>query len=44
MTALRKIVDSNSLASIFDLSPSFAGKKIEVILLPIEMHRRKHRR
>ena len=36
MTAVRKLVDSNTLAGIFDLPPAFKGKKIEVILLPAD--------
>jgi hypothetical protein len=36
MTAVRKVVDSNTLTDIFDLPPDFKGKKIEVILFPVE--------
>jgi|GEM_PF-1351622 len=35
MTAVRKFVDSSTLADIFDLPPAFKGKKVEVILLPV---------
>jgi len=36
MTAVRKIVDSDSLAGIFDLPPVFKNRKIEVIMFPVE--------
>jgi len=36
MTAVRKVIDANALAGIFDLPPAFMGRKIEVILLPVE--------
>lgn len=36
MTAVRKVVDSNTLTELFDLPPDFKGKKIEVILFPVE--------
>ncbi len=36
MTAIRKVVDSNTLTELFDLPPDFKGKKIEVILFPVE--------
>ena len=36
MAAFRKIVDSSSLAGIFDLPPVFMNRKIEVIMFPIE--------
>jgi hypothetical protein len=36
MTQVRKIVDSSSLADIFDLPPVFMNRKIEVIMFPVE--------
>jgi len=36
MTQVRKIVDSSSLAGIFDLPPAFKNRKIEVIMFPVE--------
>jgi len=36
MTQVRKIVDSSSLAGIFDLPPVFKNRKIEVIMFPVE--------
>jgi hypothetical protein len=36
MTAVRKIVDSSSLADIFDLPPVFMNRKVEVIMFPVE--------
>jgi hypothetical protein len=36
MTAVREIVDSSSLAGIFDLPPVFKNRKIEVIMFPVE--------
>ncbi|GBU29526.1 hypothetical protein R84B8_03098 [Treponema sp. R8-4-B8] len=36
MTALRKIVDSNVLTSIFDLPPTLQNRKIEVVLFPAD--------
>jgi hypothetical protein len=36
MTAVRKIVDSSSLADIFDLPPVFKNRKVEVIMFPVE--------
>jgi len=36
MTQVRKIVDSSSLADIFDLPSVFKNRKIEVIMFPIE--------
>ena len=36
MTQVRKIVDSSSLAGIFDLPPAFENRKIEVIIFPVE--------
>nr|AGS53946.1 hypothetical protein [uncultured bacterium contig00109] len=36
MTALRKIVDSDDLTTIFDLPPAFKNRKVEVILFPVE--------
>ena len=36
MTAVRKVVDSSTLTSLFDLPPDFKDKKIEVILFPVE--------
>ena len=36
MTQVRKIVDSSSLADIFDLPSVFKNKKIEVIMFPVE--------
>jgi len=36
MTQVRKIVDSSSLADIFDLPPVFKNRKIEVIMFPVE--------
>ena len=36
MTAVRKIVDSSSLAGIFDLPPAFKNRKVEVIMFPVE--------
>ncbi len=36
MTAVRKVVDSNTLTELFDLPSDFKGKKIEVILFPAE--------
>ncbi len=36
MTAVRKVVDSNTLTELFELPPDFKGKKIEVILFPVE--------
>ena len=35
MTAVRKFVDSSALADIFDLPLAFKGKKVEVIILPV---------
>ena len=36
MTQVRKIVDSSSLADIFDLPSVFKNRKIEVIMFPVE--------
>jgi hypothetical protein len=36
MTAVREIVDSSSLASIFNLPPGFMNRKVEVIMFPVE--------
>jgi hypothetical protein len=36
MTAVREIVDSNSLAGIFNLPPVFMNRKVEVIMFPVE--------
>jgi hypothetical protein len=36
MTQVRKIVDSSSLADIFDLPPVFKNRKVEVIMFPVE--------
>jgi hypothetical protein len=36
MTAVREIVDSSSLAGIFDLPPGFMNRKVEVIMFPVE--------
>ena len=36
MTQVRKIVDSSSLAGIFDLPPDFKDRKVEVIMFPVE--------
>jgi len=36
MTQVRKIVDSSSLAGIFDLPPAFKNRKVEVIMFPVE--------
>jgi hypothetical protein len=36
MTAVREIVDSSSLADIFNLPPVFMNRKIEVIMFPVE--------
>jgi len=36
MTQVRKIIDSSSLADIFDLPPAFKNRKIEVIMFPVE--------
>jgi hypothetical protein len=36
MTAVREIVDSSSLASIFNLPPVFMNRKVEVIMFPVE--------
>jgi hypothetical protein len=36
MTQVRKIVDSSSLAGIFDLLPVFKNRKVEVIMFPVE--------
>ncbi|MCL1836851.1 MAG: hypothetical protein FWG46_04810 [Treponema sp.] len=36
MTAVREIVDSSSLADIFDLPPVLMNRKIEVIMYPAE--------
>ena len=36
MTQVRKIVDSSSLAGIFDLPPDFKNRKVEVIMFPVE--------
>jgi hypothetical protein len=36
MTQVRKIVDSSSLAGIFDLPPVFKNRKVEVIMFPVE--------
>jgi hypothetical protein len=36
MTQVRKIIDSSSLAGIFDLPPVFKNRKIEVVMFPVE--------
>jgi len=36
MTAVREIVDSSSLANIFDLPPALMNRKVEVIVFPAE--------
>jgi hypothetical protein len=36
MTAVREIVDSSSLADIFNLPPVFMNRKVEVIMFPVE--------
>jgi len=36
MTAVRKFVDSSALADLFDLPHAFKGRKVEVILLPVD--------
>jgi hypothetical protein len=36
MTAVREIVDSSSLAGIFNLPPGFMNRKVEVIMFPVE--------
>jgi len=36
MTALRKVVDSNILAGLFDLPPTLQNRKIEVVFFPAE--------
>jgi hypothetical protein len=36
MELVRQIVDSNTLASIIDLPPSFQDVQVEVIVLPID--------
>jgi hypothetical protein len=36
MTALRKVVDSSTLANIFDLPPALKNRKVEVLLFPVE--------
>ena len=36
MTAVREIVDSSSLAGLFDLPPFLMNRKIEVIMYPAE--------
>jgi len=36
MTTLRKVVDSNILAGLFDLPPTLQNRKIEVVLFPAE--------
>jgi hypothetical protein len=36
MTQVRKIVDSSSIADIFDLPPLFKNRKVEVIVFPVE--------
>ncbi|MDR0313219.1 MAG: hypothetical protein LBI14_06445 [Treponema sp.] len=36
MTAVREIVDSSSLADIFNLPPAFMNRKVEVIMFPVE--------
>lgn len=36
MTALRKIVDSDILAGLFDLPPTLQNRRIEVVLFPAE--------
>jgi hypothetical protein len=36
MTALRKVVDSSTLANIFDLPPALKNKKVEVVMFPAE--------
>jgi hypothetical protein len=36
MTAVREIVDSSSLAGIFDLPPFLRNRKIEVFMYPAE--------
>jgi hypothetical protein len=36
MTALRKVVDSNALTTLFDLPPALQNRKVEVVLFPAE--------
>ena len=36
MTAIRKIVDSSTLADLFDLPPAFENRKVEVLLYPVD--------
>jgi hypothetical protein len=36
MTAVREIIDSSSLADIFNLPPNFMNRKVEVIMFPVE--------
>ena len=36
MTAIREVVDSNSLTGIFDLPPVFMNRKVEVIIIPVD--------
>ena len=36
MTAVRKIVESNSIADIFDLPLVLRNRKVEVIVFPVE--------
>ena len=35
MTALRKVVDSNTLTTIFDLPSDYKNKMVEVIMFPV---------
>ena len=42
MTALRKIVDSNILANIFDLPPAYRNRKVEIVLFPVEEKKLPH--
>ena len=36
MTAVRKVIESNSIADIFDLPPILRNRKVEVIVFPLE--------
>ena len=36
MTALRKIVNSNTLKNVFDLPPDYQNKKVEIVIYPVD--------
>jgi hypothetical protein len=36
MTAVRKVIDSNTLENIFDLPPDLKNKKLEILMFPVD--------